>query len=342
MSEPAGGDLPKLAEDIAVLAIKVVGDVAGDPATFVQKVLDRPDVQQQLTKELEALAKKLHEQASGKLPRESAEEVGTALVKKAGDALKDGALEEIKKTPAAKELTKKVDEFTGALKKTPVGVWFDKNSTTIYLIAGGAALAGAVTMYAVQAGDVVTDTVLPMLDNKKVKVKEFEFGVTSLRFKPSDREVELKGFATGTWKKLTVRVNLMGKAIGPHVEAASADVNAKVVTGPWTFSATGKAAMTGDGKLGLGVTYTKEGLKIDVLADITRQTALANGAGSPTPAIPGYGLGAKGGVGYQGKIGDAPFNVGVQGNVGTAPGTGLQYGVLGTFSVTLDPVKKKK
>lgn len=342
MSEPtAGGDLPKVAEDIAVLSIKLVGTLAGDPGTFIQKVLDRPDVQAELRKELDKLAQKLYESSSGVRPAEAPEDTAKAFVKKAGEIAKPAALEEIKKTNEAQQLSKKVDAFVASLKKTPLGVWFDQNSTTIYLIAGGAALAGAVTMYALQTGDVVTDAVMPMLNNKKVKWKEFEFGVESLKFKPSDRDVELKGFATATWRPVTVRVNLMGRAVGPHVQAVGVGASATVVTGAWTFSANGSASSTGDGKLGLGVTYSKDHLKIDVLADITKLPPPPMGAaGGPTPALPNYGLSAKAGASYQGKIGDVPVSAGLQGNLGTGAG-GMQYGVIGTFSVTLDPVKKK-
>jgi hypothetical protein len=332
-------DIAKLTDDLVVLSIQVVGDVAGNFPAYAQKILGDPAVQRQLTDELTKLAQKRFEAASGAPSKDKPEDQAGAFVKKAGEILKPAALDELKKIPAVQDLLKKAGQLGDALKKTPVGVWVDEHDTVVYLVAAGAALSGVVALYALHTGDVVTDTLLPLLDNKQVKWQGYTFGVTSLRLEPSKGGGELKGFVTKSWKKVEVKLDLMGKVVGGHVKAVGGGVQVivPVEDAKVTASATATANTDGTGSLGIGVSVEKGKLKIDVLAE-ARKLALPKGPGpAGGPALPNYGLSAKAGV--SGEV--APnVRLGVEGNVGTAPPGGTQWGVLGTVTITLDPVKK--
>jgi hypothetical protein len=98
-------DLPRLADDIAVLSVKVVGDVAANFESYAQKVLERPDVQEALRKELDKLAQQLFEAAAGARPAPKPEDAAKALVQKAGEVLQPAALEELNKASSVRELT---------------------------------------------------------------------------------------------------------------------------------------------------------------------------------------------------------------------------------------------
>jgi hypothetical protein len=330
-----------LVSDIVVLSIELAGDVIANMDTYAARILQLPDVKSKLQTLLDQLAQKQFEAASGARPGQAQGQLAAQFAQDVGKALSGPALDEIKKLPEAQQLLAKVKRLGKALDEAgSVGIWHDKKLNLLYLVLGGVALGGAVSLYVLKAGNVVSNGLLSMLSNKSVKFLQLgkvTLNGELLKFETGDgvkggRDLELKTFATADWKPVTVTVSMVGKAVGDHLTVGGG-VDGKVVVplgGGATLTPSVHADADSDGNrnLSLMVGFTKDKLSIDVLAAAKRTIP-------QLPSQPGGGTDSftvSGSAKYDTKLFGAPASVGVTASDTTGP-KGNEVKVMGGITV---------
>jgi hypothetical protein len=332
-------------DDIVVLAVKVVGDVGSNFADYARKVLEDPNTQRDLQKALYEIAREQHTVFAGQPSTDSAK-AATAVATKAAEVIKGPLLEEIKKSASVKSLIDAVGKLGAGAKEKPLGVFLDNASTTIFLVAFGASLVGIATIYEIKTGTPITNAALSLLDNTQVKVKGFTLELGQLRVDYAKSQITLKTFVTKEWKALSVKIGLSGEVFtnGQKMQNANGSVQVvvPVVTG---LNLTGKAEYDQNtaGGVGVGFQYNKDGLKIDVMADLKKIGMQYATQGATGPAVTGVDFNVKASAGTNFNMFGLPANVSAQAGLGNNAGAGGMAATAGVWlTITTDPVVKPK
>ena len=326
-----------LVADIVVLSIQLVGDVAANMDRYVGDILGLPDVKSKLQTLLDQLAQKQFEAASGAKPGQSQGQLAAQFAQDVGKILSGPAQDELRKLPEAQQLLAKVKRLGKALDEAgSVGIWHDQKLNILYLVLGGVALGGAVSLYVLKAGNVVSNSLLSMLSNKSVKFLDLgkvNISGEVLKFETGQgvkggRDLELKTFATADWKPVTVTVSMVGKAVGDHLTVGGG-VDGKVVVslgGGATLTPSLHADADSDGNrnLSLMVDFTKDKLSIDVLA-VAKRTASQPGRGTDSFTV-------SGGPKYDTKLFGAPASLGVTAGDTMGP-KGNEFQAVGNVTI---------
>jgi hypothetical protein len=251
-------DIPKLISDLVVFGIRILGNVKSSAEAVVAQILRLPQVLEELQKQLNRITQKLFTATRQR-------EVGKALI----DALRTPGLRPSSgmslsmrpedrppagapRTTLAQALLARVKELDGALNQG--GIWYDRSTYTLYLVASGASLDRVLSLYVLNGGHFSTN--LPsILANKPVKFLELgSYSVTGQA--PSftvSKEVdkkqdpEWKTLATANWKPLQVSFTLGSKILGDHLRLVDhGEVKAVIPIGPVKITPTVKVSHTND------------------------------------------------------------------------------------------------
>lgn len=335
----ADGDIGDLVSDIVVLGIELTGDVIANMDTYAANILKLPGVDRAVRTQLTRLAQQQFEAASGTRPTQAPSQIAAQFAQDLGKAISGPAEEELKKLPKAQRLLKKIEDLQKALDKAgSVGIWHDKKVNVLYLIAAGAALGGAISLFVLKAGNVVSNSLLKMLDNKSVKfltLGNVSVSGELLNFQTGKdveggRDFKFRTFATADWKPVTVTISVVGKAVGDHASVSgSADAKVVIPLSPGVTLTPSVHADT-DGKVDLGVALgiKRDKLTIDVLGRVNtsaQQIFGQPGAGSPSAEVSGS-------MKYDTRMFGAPASIGVSASDSMGP-KGNEAKVLGTFEI---------
>lgn len=270
-NDKCSGVLDASHESVVLGFSLVTDELTNLPARLVQAV-QSPEVQTALKTALNEIAedalKKQVSAYSGQEAREFARNLVTTGAKAAGESV----VNQIKKSSKFQHLENQAQGVLDALKCSPVGVWFDKNEKWIYIVASGAALGGAVALYATRSGDAAVQPILSVLKDKPLKFKPFgklEISGQITRFVPSKQEVGVKVFAATKWEKIEAKFSLSIQAVSSEVKAVG---TAQVIL-PLGRGFIGSLEGTIDPQqsaysLGLGIDLTAQKIRLNLLANI--------------------------------------------------------------------------
>jgi hypothetical protein len=208
--QPTVGD--KAAETL-VLGIELVGAEIDNLPSRLITALQSADVQGAIKKALNDFALDKLKATPTTLSAQDGQDLAQAVAKAGGEAIGQNVLDGITNSSHFQALDASLKDLTAALKKTPMGVWVDKNKTYIYIVAAGGVLAGAAAMYVTRSGDDVTKRVMPLIKDLSTSFTPIgqltlKAGVESVTFVPSKRYVEAKTFVTAEWENIEVKLNL--------------------------------------------------------------------------------------------------------------------------------------
>jgi len=213
MSSGKCGSVLNAAEETLVLAFKVGGATLLDSPETIQKILSdarvRKAIEQAATKQAKELVEK--QQQGKKVTSADVKAAASNVGKKASGPLQKVGLKELEKsakgTKEYRELEKSLKLLECSWKKSPVGIFVDKNKKLLYVVGAGLAVSGAIAMYRFKAGDVVAGPATG-LASKLVKFKvlgNVEIAAKEIKFVPSKREVGTKMLVTAKWKRVKVK-----------------------------------------------------------------------------------------------------------------------------------------
>jgi hypothetical protein len=207
-------------------------------------------------------------------PPPSPEQVAKDIVSKGATGLVTEALNE---AAQQRELQDQAKKLVDALKCSPMGVWFDKNSSIVYIVAAGMVVGGVMALYLTDVADPVAGPLLSLGGGKEVKTTflgNIELGATIPKFSndsKTGRTIETKVFATANWQKVQVKFDVAVKEVRQNVAVTSTGQvlfrlpnNNSVVLKGGGSAGTDKNYWVGFGmdfnvgksvSLGLGVTY---------------------------------------------------------------------------------------
>lgn len=206
------GGLLDTAQETLVLAFKVAESTLLDSPEMIERILRDSKVRKAIETAATSQAKELvQKQQQGKAVSQDDVKTGAAAVaQQAGKAIKDAGIAELEKTAKAtreyKLLEHSLKELECAWKKSPVGVFVDKNKGLLIVVGAGLALQGAIAMYRFKAGDMIAGPATS-LATKLVKFKvlgNVEIAAKEIRFVPSKQEVGTKMLVTATWERVKV------------------------------------------------------------------------------------------------------------------------------------------
>ena len=298
------------ATETLVLGIELGESVIKSSPKYLVRVLESPQVQAAIKKALEAEAKKLVEkQARGKtIGNDDGAKAMTAVAKAALGAGQKQVTHDIKNSSAYRKAEQGLKDLECTFKKSPVGIWVDENKGILYVIAAGVALGSATAMYVTRAGDLPAEWAAK-LAKEKLRFKpigEVELGVDDLKFKPSERQVELKTFATLKWKKVETKVTLRGSFKDDKFQAAGGGAKVVIPVGDAAkVTAHGNAAAVRGASGNIGLDYDL-GLSVDVnpVRGLTLQLMAVGAQKDGTRSV-----GGGGGLQYKTNVGPVPMSL---------------------------------
>jgi hypothetical protein len=259
--------------DTVTLAFKVVDNEPGDLPGQILKAMQSDDVQNAIKKALQEIADAQIKPKSGTPPPlPDPKDFLKKLVTAGGTAVEQNVLKQIKDTPRYKGLEKSLQVVLDTFKKTPIGVWFDKNEMLVYIIVGGIVLSGATAMYVTRSGSAVAAPAFDFVKDKQfkiVKLGDVVISASGTKFNPDKRELGAKVLASLNLKAVKVELSVTIQAADTAVQGSG---SAKVVvplgrdfvtTFSGTVDPTKKTVV-----LGLSLDATHAGVKVDLLATV--------------------------------------------------------------------------
>lgn len=258
-------------EDTVVLGIKLAGDVGKDIDTYLANALKSDEVQNEIRKALEEIARASVRRAPINYSSEEAKKLATALLTKGATAIGQDVLSQVRKTPQYLRLQKSAEGIGSSLRCSRTGIWFDQNKKIIYILAAGLIVGGAVGMYVARAGDAVTGPAAGLVKGKKITAKPIgtlEVSAGGFTFVPSKREFEVELGASADIKQIKVEVTVTAHAIDTNVNVASAAGKVIIPLGKVITRVEGgydpKNMKSAPVQLGLGIEFTAKGVRFDL------------------------------------------------------------------------------
>jgi len=284
-------------EDTVVVAARLVDKSILDSPKLIIDALQSAKGQEAIKNALQQIANERLKELPVQFSTEEARKVADKLQSAGAQGLKDGLLEQVKKTHEYQRLEKSAQRVLDALKCSPAGVWVDEHEALVYIVGAGLILGGATALYIARTGDAVTDPVMTLLKDKKAKLKvrqNIEISGGLVKFVPSKREVELDAQAVAKWKPLQVKLSVSVQAVNEKFSVAGNGqvifpFNGGLVKLEGSYNARDpKAAPM---SLGMGIQLQPEGLRIDIMGRLQLQGLRPTGASvdltvGPTRKIP--------------------------------------------------------
>jgi hypothetical protein len=197
-------DVPQITTETLVLGLDLVGLQLGntkDIGRALRKKEAEKAIQEAVKKENAELTKQF---LKGKpITADKAQESLTDVGKAAGKA-------------TLKHAEHQLSEGLGCgWKRSPMGIWVDENQWVLYIVVpvlvGGAGV-GAGYMYRARVGDIPAG-ILTSLAEPRLRFKpvgSLTFGLSDIKFVPSQRTVETKVFTEIQWKPINIGFSVFG------------------------------------------------------------------------------------------------------------------------------------
>ncbi len=271
MTEPAKCvSVVDAVNDTAVIAVRLVDRTILKSPKLIIDALQSKEGAKALEAALREIANERLKEAPVQFSAEDAQKFGQKLGSATLDGLKSGTLEQVKKSAEYQRLEKSAERLVQSLKCSPAGVWVDEHEALVYIVGAGLLLGGATALYVLRTGDVVTDPVMSLVKDKKVKIKarqNIEISAGVPRFVPSQRVFEVDAQAVAKWKSLEVKLDVtVQTANDKFTVAGSGQVLLPFHGGTVRIegshdSRNPKVAPIG---LGLGVSVKPQGVRVDI------------------------------------------------------------------------------
>lgn len=234
-----------------VFAIELAdSEVKKSPERLVEAVQSEP-VQKAIKAALDKEAKRLMKLQEGGKPLPSGEgtKVLTNLAKAVPPAIQNEIKKEIEASSDYFTLKRSLDQLQCSFKHSTVGMWIDENKGLLIGVAAGLAVGGAVALYVFESGDVpvklLTDLAAANKDSLKTEVLGvLEIGVSTIKFRPSTREVQLGGFVAADLKGVKLKASVRGSAKKDEFASAAGTFQIAVPLGK-DGEISGKATVAG-------------------------------------------------------------------------------------------------
>lgn len=298
--EKCGGSILEATKDVVVLALDLgAGSVKQSPE-MVKKIIQDGEIQKAIQKALLAEGKRLASLQRQRKPAgtEQGGKVLAAIGKAANASAQAAAKKQIESTSEFRSVKAGLTQLECTFKKSPTGVFIDENSGWLIIVASGVAIGGAAAMYAAKSGDWAASQ-MATFASKKLRFKvlgNVELGLKTVKFKPSNRQVELTTLSTAKWKSVKASIDLHVAFKDDKLTTASTKGEVVVPLGRQTnltgTAAAGYGRPTKPGEqpltynLGLGVAFSGTGtnsrLKLQVLGFVKQDpgTRSIGGAGN--------------------------------------------------------------
>lgn len=288
MAEPAQctGDLEAVDRTV-VLAVQLVGKVP--EIVNWEQVLNSKEVKEAVESTLKAQAESYIKNTPTSFSEADGKRLLTDLGQKTLKAAGQNVAEQVKKSPEYKRLEQSANRLAEALKCSQVGVWFDKHSTILYIIAAGVGVGGAAALYVARTGDEVADVAALLAGKQLYKGKiigDVEFTANLPTFKPSTREITLDFEAAKKWDKVKVDFKVTVQAVDDKVKLSGS--TQFVFPGSRTTvkldgSYDPRNAQSAPAQFGVAVKLTRDTYTLDLLTRVEmtgpRQWRVAPGVG---------------------------------------------------------------
>lgn len=275
MSDPKKAGTPPVGDAVSELVVVAFDLLDAEVDRLPQRALDalkRPEVQRALAAELTKLAKKYGKMnAAGE-----AIDAGTTaddfagLGKKVAGNAGDQLVRQIKDSSDFKKLEGKLKQLEQSVKKSPVGVWVDENSTILIVSAVAIGVGGGAWMYHAKAGDMpakyLADIATTLGNKHVIKLGSLSLGAGDVKFVPSRREVAAAAILRGNYKGVKGTFKL---TVG-HVHGQSPQIktsgNVQVPLGAMKVTTAGQFQSSDLWDLSLKVVYKQDKMNFDVNA----------------------------------------------------------------------------
>jgi hypothetical protein len=317
-------DFPGAAQDALVLGIKFAGDIAKDIDALLIDALKSEEVQNEIRKALQEHARDRVQNTPVTFSGEEAKKLAIALISKSAAAVGQDVFNQVKKSPQYLRLKKSAEGVVDALRCSPTGIWFDQNKKTIYILAAGLVLAGAVGMYVTRAGDSVTEPFTKLMENRKFISKpigSIEVSAGGFRFVPSKREFQMELSVSADFKQIRTEITLAGHALDTSVNVASAGGRIIIPFGKavtrFESSYDPKNMKIAPVQLGLGIEFTHSGVRLDLAGRVQLSNSRP--------------VGGSLGIGLRGNIKGIPFNMDVGGKLDSQFGSAIFSTIRGRW-----------
>lgn len=263
------------AKDTVVLGIKLVGDAGKDFDTYLANALKSDDVQNEIRKALNEIAKEHLQITPLTFSGQEAKRMATALLNRSAAAIGQDVFNQVQKSPQYLRLRTSAENVLTSLKCSPVGIWYEANKTMIYILAAGVIVAGAVGMYVTRAGDAMTDPLTKLIGKKKFTAKPIgtlEVSAGGFKFVPSKREFQIELGAAADYKQIRVELSVTAHAIDTDVSVASAGGKVIIPFGKVVTRVEGsydpRNLKIAPVQLGLGIGFPQGALRFDLAARV--------------------------------------------------------------------------
>jgi hypothetical protein len=260
--------------ELVVLGVQVADKTIKDLPTIVAKALDSEEFRNKVRDALDAFAKKQMASTWSFSPIDPKAQqpidpkaFARQLVDEGAMGLVQDAIKQVQQSAQYKQLEDQAKKVAAALKCSPVGVWVDKHSGWVYVVALGVVIGGAAALYVTRTGDTVTKPLSNAFGTKPISFKvlgKLEMGVSGLKFLPEEHQIEAKPFASLQWDKVQLRLDVAVKAVNQHVSVTPTGTVVLPLDKDVTLKATGSYdSDKKQGNVGVGVDI-KLGKKIDL------------------------------------------------------------------------------
>jgi hypothetical protein len=241
------------AQTTIVFAFDLVDKEIPKVPARILKSLESKEVQDAIKATLTKFAQSRAQSTTTVVSDKEAKELAEALAKGVGEKAGDEILEQIKKSPEYKKLAASLKDFEAAAKCSPMGVWVDKNQTTLYIVGAALLLGGSAALYITKTGGAAVDLPVGLLKGKSlniVKVGGFSLKGQLLEFKPETRTIGAGLTLAQDLDQVKLTFKLGVIASGTEVKQVNAQ--AIVKADDFTITVSG-AADTEKKKINLGI-----------------------------------------------------------------------------------------
>jgi hypothetical protein len=223
--EPQAGGVVDKASETIVLGVELVGAELDRLPERLAKALTSAEFQQAIRNALDDFALNRLKKTPSALTPADAQALAEAVLKAGEGSVSQQVLDGIKKSSHYQALDQSLKDLTDALKKSPMGVWVDRNKGWLYILGAGGILAGAAAMYVLRTGDDLTKRLMPLVHDLSASFTPIgkltlTAGLASATFIPSERRIEAKTFVTAKWEGIEAKFNLAVTAADKQVTAS--------------------------------------------------------------------------------------------------------------------------
>jgi len=284
-------------EDTIVLAARLADKTIVNSPKLIIDALQSDKAQQAIKNALQQIASERLKDVPVQFSTDEARKLAEKLQGAGAQGLKDGLLEQVKKSHEYRRLENSAERVVQALKCSPAGVWIDEHEALVYVVGAGLILGGATALYVTRTGDGVVDPVMAVLKDKKAKLKareNIEISGGLAQFVASKREIELNAQAVAKWKPLEVKLNVAVQAVNDKFSVAGdgqviLPFNGGLVKLEGSYNA--RDPKTAPMSLGLGIQVQPQGLRIDIMGRLQMRDLRPTGGSldvrvGPTRKIP--------------------------------------------------------